>query len=144
MRGLRREHAGDDLQRAFSFNSPHAAPVPRARGLGAMVDFDPQRVVPDETKSLAEGAIAPWGRGDRKLVREALQALSRDFGIDLDAPFSRLPRKAREVLLLGAGKFSGLPPNLRRRAYEEGAGSSRMSSRPSGSLRACATCRGSG
>src|SRR5206468_7141050 len=90
-----------------------------------MIDLEPQRVIPDETKSLAGGAIAPWARGDRKLVREALQALSRDFGIDLDVPFARLPRKSREILLFGSGKgagglkFEGLLPNLRRR-YEEG------------------------
>ena len=69
--------------RAFSFNSPHGA-CPDCQGLGATIDFDPQRVVPDESKSLADGAIAPWARGDRKLVREALQALPRDFGIDLE------------------------------------------------------------
>src|SRR5881275_2838711 len=68
--------------RAFSFNSPHGA-CPDCPGLGAMVDFDPQRIVPDETKSLADGAILPWARGDRKFVKEALQSLSRDFGIDL-------------------------------------------------------------
>src|SRR6202035_1778757 len=68
--------------RAFSFNSPHGA-CPDCQGLGAMVDFDAQRIVPDESKALGEGAIAPWARGDRKLVREALQSLSRDFGIDL-------------------------------------------------------------
>src|SRR6185295_7107368 len=83
--------------RAFSFNSPHGACVD-CQGLGAMIDFDPQRLVPDESKSLAEGAIAPWARGDRKLVREALQSLSRDFGIDLTVPFAKLPRKSREVL----------------------------------------------
>src|SRR5207245_2825286 len=66
--------------RAFSFNSPHGA-CPDCQGLGTMVDFDPARVVPDESKSLAEGAIAPWSRGDRKLVREALQGLSRTFGV---------------------------------------------------------------
>src|SRR5438309_5767101 len=106
--------------RAFSFNSPHGA-CPDCQGLGAMVDFDPQRVVPDETKSLADGAIAPWARGDRKLVREALQGLSRSFGIDLTVPFGKLPRKQRELLLFGAGggKFEGLIPNLRRR-YNEG------------------------
>src|SRR5438093_4561280 len=77
--------------RAFSFNSPHGA-CPDCQGLGAMVDFDPARIVPDETKSLADGAIAPWARGDRKLVREQLQSLARDFGIDLSVPFARLPR----------------------------------------------------
>ena len=86
--------------RAFSFNSPHGS-CADCQGLGAMIDFDPRRVVPDESKSLSEGAIAPWARGDRKLVREAFQALSRDFGIDLTAPFAKLPRKQREVLLFG-------------------------------------------
>src|SRR5215510_3148738 len=90
--------------RAFSFNSPHGA-CPDCQGLGATIDFDPQRVVPDESTSLSDGAIAPWARGDRKLVREALLALSRDFGIDLNVPFARLPRKSREALLFGSGRF---------------------------------------
>ena len=127
--------------RAFSFNSPHGA-CPDCQGLGAMVDFDPQRIVPDETKSLADGAIAPWARGDRKLVREQLQSLSRDFGIDLSVPFARLPRKARETVLSGAGKqFEGLLPNLRRR-YDEGTWSQQEELEPYRSLRACATCHG--
>jgi excinuclease ABC subunit A len=127
--------------RAFSFNSPHGA-CPDCQGLGAMVDFDPQRIVPDESRSLSDGAIAPWARGDRKLVREQLQALSRDFGIDLTVPFGRLPRKAREILLFGAGRqFEGLMPNLRRR-YEEGTWSEQEELEPYRSLRPCATCRG--
>jgi excinuclease ABC subunit A len=126
--------------RAFSFNSPHGA-CPDCQGLGATIDFDPQRIIPDESKSLAGGAIAPWARGDRKLVREALQALSRDFGIDLDVPFARLPRKAREILLFGAGKFEGLLPNLRRR-YEEGSWAEQDELDPYRSLRPCPTCRG--
>src|SRR5947199_1758061 len=73
--------------RAFSFNSPHGA-CPDCQGLGAMADFAPPRVVPDDQKSLADGAIAPWSRGDRKLVREALQGLSRTFGIELTGPFA--------------------------------------------------------
>jgi excinuclease ABC subunit A len=127
--------------RAFSFNSPHGA-CADCQGLGAMIDFDPQRVIPDETKSLADGAIAPWARGDRKLVRDALQALSRDFGIDLTVPFGRLPRKSREVLLFGAGKgFEGLLPNLRRR-YDEGSWAEQSELEPYRSLRPCSTCRG--
>src|SRR5438067_12705999 len=93
--------------RAFSFNSPHGA-CPECQGLGAMINFDPARVIPDESKSLADGAIAPWTRGDRKLVREALQGLSRTFGIDLTVPFAKLPRKSRELLLFGGR--SGAPP----------------------------------
>src|SRR5438034_4049057 len=129
--------------RAFSFNSPHGA-CPDCQGLGAMVDFDPQRVVPDETKSLADGAIAPWARGDRKLVREALQGLSRSFGIDLTVPFGKLPRKNREVLMFGAGArsaFEGLLPNLRRR-YDAGSWAEQEELEPFRSLRPCPTCRG--
>jgi excinuclease ABC subunit A len=127
--------------RAFSFNSPHGA-CSDCQGLGAMIDFDPQRVIPDESKSLAGGAIAPWARGDRKLVRDALQALSRDFGIDLETPFARLPRKSREVLLAGAGKsFEGLLPNLRRR-YDEGSWAEQAELEPYRSLRPCPTCHG--
>jgi excinuclease ABC subunit A len=127
--------------RAFSFNSPHGA-CSECQGLGAMIDFDPQRVVPDESKSLADGAIAPWARGDRKLVREALQGLSRDFGIDLTAPFSKLPRKHREILLFGSGKtFPGILPSLRRR-YEDGTWAQQADLEPYRSLRPCSTCHG--
>ena len=126
--------------RAFSFNSPHGA-CPDCQGLGSMIDFDPARVVPDESKSLADGAIAPWSRGDRKLVREQLQQLSRDFGIDLTMPFNKLPRKSREVLLFGSGKFEGLLPNLRRR-FEEGTWADQEDLEPYRSLRPCPACHG--
>src|SRR5438128_7801099 len=128
--------------RAFSFNSPHGA-CPDCQGLGSMVDIDPARVIPDESKSLAEGAIAPWARGDRKLVREQLQALSRDFGIDLTMPFGKLPRKGRELLLFGgrsgSESFEGVVPNLRRR-YNDGSWAEQEDLEPFRSLRPCATC----
>jgi excinuclease ABC subunit A len=141
--------------RAFSFNSPHGA-CPDCQGLGAIVDFDPQRIIPDEGRSLAEGAIAPWARGDRKLVRDALQGLSRTFGIDLTTPFGKLPRKQRETILFGGGRpareqaragdrlgdgFEGLVPNLRRR-YDEGTWTEQEELEPYRSLRTCGTCRG--
>jgi excinuclease ABC subunit A len=131
--------------RAFSFNSPHGA-CPDCQGLGATIDFDPVRVVPDDSKSLADGAIAPWARGDRKLVRETLQTLSRTYGIDLTTPFAKLPRKSKEVLLFGSGStikngFEGLLPNLRRR-YEEGSWAEQEELEPYRSLRSCSTCHG--
>ncbi|HUR35988.1 MAG TPA: excinuclease ABC subunit UvrA [Vicinamibacterales bacterium] len=131
--------------RAFSFNSPHGA-CPDCQGLGALVDFDPQRLVPDESKSLTEGAILPWARGDRKLVREALQSLHRDLAIDLELAFSRLPRKHRDVLLFGtpkgaAQKFEGLIPNLRRR-YEDGSWAEQAELEAYRTLRPCSSCHG--
>jgi excinuclease ABC subunit A len=86
--------------RAFSFNSPHGA-CSECQGLGALYDFDPARLVPDESLSLADGAIAPWALGDKRLVREALAALGRNFGIDITAPFGTLPKKAKDLLLFG-------------------------------------------
>src|SRR5580765_6772820 len=121
--------------RAFSFNSPHGA-CQECQGLGAVYDFDPSRLVPDENLSLQDGAIAPWAKGDKKLVKEALVSLGKFFGIDLAIPFRRLPKKLRDVLFYGAKKegapekkekktkgevdpfgagFEGLVPNLRRR-----------------------------
>jgi excinuclease ABC subunit A len=112
--------------------------------------------------SLEGGAIAPWAKGDRKLVREALATLSRTFGIDLTVPFRRLPRKLRDVLLFGAGRrteldgsrrrrtrpadpfgagFEGLIPNLRRR-YEEGTWLEQENLEPYRALRPCPACRG--
>ena len=149
--------------RAFSFNSPHGA-CQECQGLGAVYDFDPARLVPDESLSLQEGAIAPWAKGDKKLVREALATLSKTFGIDLDLPFRRLPRKVRDLLFFGAGGakkadegtkkkpskasadpfgagFEGLIPNFRRR-YEEGTWLDQENLEPYRSLRPCPTCAG--
>ena len=146
--------------RAFSFNSPHGACVD-CQGLGAVYDFDPIRLVPDDSVSLKGGAIAPWAKGDRKLVREALDSLSRAFGIDLDLPFRRLSRKIRDLLFFGAGRrteepakkgrarekdpfgagFEGLIPNLRRR-YEEGTWLEQESLEAYRALRPCPSCQG--
>ena len=146
--------------RAFSFNSPHGA-CADCQGLGAVYDFDPVRLVPDESLSLKSGAIAPWAKGDRKLVREALDSLSRTFGIDLDLPFRRLSRKIRELIFHGAGRraedatrktrarekdpfgagFEGLIPNLRRR-YDEGTWLDQENLEPYRALRPCPVCQG--
>jgi excinuclease ABC subunit A len=147
--------------RAFSFNSPHGA-CTDCQGLGAVHDFDPTRLVPDESISLKGGAIAPWAKGDRKLVREALDSLSRTFGVDLELPFRRLSRKIRDLLFYGAGGrrtddasrktrtrekdpfgagFEGLIPNLRRR-YEEGTWVEQENLEPFRALRPCPTCQG--
>jgi excinuclease ABC subunit A len=150
--------------RAFSFNSPHGA-CPECQGLGAVYDFDPARLVPDESLSLQDGAIAAWAKGDKKLVREALNSLSKTFGIDLALPFRRLPKKLRDILLFGApgagrraetetkskkkgvpkdpfgAGFEGLVPNLRRR-YEEGTWVEQENLEPYRALRPCPTCGG--
>ncbi len=92
--------------RAFSFNSSHGA-CQSCQGLGATWDFDPHRIVPDESRSLAAGAIAPWGRGDGKLVADAVMAISSYYGIDPQVPFGKLPKKHRDLILLGPGSSGG-------------------------------------
>ncbi|MDQ3211463.1 MAG: excinuclease ABC subunit UvrA [Acidobacteriota bacterium] len=152
--------------RAFSFNSPHGA-CPGCQGLGAIYDFDPLRLVPDDSVSLQDGAIAPWVKGDKKLVREALGKLSKTFAIDLAVPFRRLSKKVRDLLFFGAAGstrrgegdpsrrkpkarstedpfgagFEGLVPNLRRR-YDEGSWLDQENLEPFRALRPCPTCAG--
>ncbi len=152
--------------RAFSFNSPHGA-CGECQGLGAIYDFHPERLIPDERVSLLDGAIAHWARGDKKLVREALVALNKNFGIPIDVPFSKVSRKHRDALFYGPGNgrhegsgrgrrsggasarkndpfgagFEGLVPNLRRR-YEEGNWSDQEALEPYRALRPCPECCG--
>jgi excinuclease ABC subunit A len=114
--------------RAFSFNSPHGA-CPECQGLGAVYDFDPARLVPDDSLSLQDGAIAPWARGDRKLVKEALASLSRFFGIDLGLPFRRLPKKLRDVLFYGAKKEGSDPLGRATQSRQASAAKSRKQDR---------------
>ena len=147
--------------RIFSFNSPQGA-CRTCQGLGALDDFDPVRIVPDGKKTLAEGAISPWAAGDPTLVEEALKGLSGQFGIDLDTPFARLPKKQRQLLLHGPGQptraatkragarrrvepfgrdFEGILPNLRRR-YAAGSWSEQELLEPLRSLQTCPDCGG--
>ncbi|MEO8679520.1 MAG: excinuclease ABC subunit UvrA, partial [Vicinamibacterales bacterium] len=155
--------------RAFSFNSPHGA-CPSCQGLGANWDFDPHRIVPDESLSLAGGAIAPWSRGDAKLVADAVASIGAYFGIETALPFNKLPKKHRELLLNGPGAsartekdeepkkkttkkkkavtpepfgrdFEGVIPNLRRR-FDEGSWAVQEELDPYRALRACPVCKG--
>jgi excinuclease ABC subunit A len=143
--------------RAFSFNSPHGA-CPECQGLGATWDFDPARVVPDDNKPLVDGAIAPWGKGDRKMVRDAVQSIATFHGIDPNVPFAKLSKKQRDLVLFGTGTapapkkkgvtpdpfgrdFEGVIPNLRRR-FEEGSWAVQEELEPYRALRECPACKG--
>ncbi len=139
--------------RAFSFNSPHGA-CPGCQGLGAVYDFDPVRVVPDERLSLQDGAVVPWAKGDSRLRTEMLEGLQRAFGIDPAMAFGKLPKKLRDIVLMGApGKrskgakdpfgtdFEGVIPNLRRR-FDTGSWTDQEALEPFRALRPCLACRG--
>jgi excinuclease ABC subunit A len=100
--------------RAFSFNSPYGA-CAECEGLGVRWAVDPHKVIPDEGRSLLDGAVLPWQRHGSRLVREALDELAGQYGFALDAPVRELPKKARQALLHGNGTFAGVLPSLSRR-----------------------------
>jgi excinuclease ABC subunit A len=101
--------------RAFSFNSPYGA-CPACDGLGMTWAVDARKVVPDEGRTILEGAIHPWQRHGPRLIREALEEVAAREAFALDVPVRDLPKRARQILLEGdGGGFPGALPDLRRR-----------------------------
>jgi excinuclease ABC subunit A len=87
--------------RSFSFNSPYGA-CPACTGLGVTMLVDPELVVPDPEKSLADGAIAPWAGGHvSSYFSRLLEALADEHGFAMDVPWNELPAKARRMVLEG-------------------------------------------
>ena len=93
--------------RTFSFNTPHGA-CPKCQGLGSKLEIDPDRVIPDRTMSIAEGALAVmnWGnqiRDQAGYYWQMIEAVAEAYGIDLDAPVSELPEEKVNLILYGTG-----------------------------------------
>ena len=124
--------------RLFSFNNPFGA-CPSCDGLGTEIFFDPDLVVPDATKSLKDGAIAPWSRSSTPspYYAQTLQSIARHYKFSFNDAWEDIPEKAREVILFGSGEdtikmtyddgtrnyqttkpFEGVIPNLDRRWRE--------------------------
>ncbi|WP_431958387.1 excinuclease ABC subunit UvrA [Nocardia lijiangensis] len=93
----------EDLEpRSFSFNSPYGA-CPDCTGLGIRKEVDPDLVVPDPELSLAQGAIAPWSRGQTaEYFTRLLSGLAETMGFSMDTPWQDLPLKARKAVLEGS------------------------------------------
>jgi excinuclease ABC subunit A len=90
--------------RSFSFNSPWGA-CPDCTGLGTRMEVDPELIVPDESKTLAEGAITPWSGGHvSDYFLRLVEALGTAMGFSIETPWSRLPAAARKALLHGYDK----------------------------------------
>jgi len=106
--------------RNFSFNSPYGA-CPACNGLGTKLEIDLDLVVPDGTKSIAEGAIQPWRKGGRRLLlyyRGLLRELTYSYNLDLNISFFKLDKKLQNIILYGSDNFEGVIPNLERRFKE--------------------------
>ncbi|MGE5677176.1 MAG: excinuclease ABC subunit UvrA, partial [Pseudomonadota bacterium] len=91
----------DPAPRMFSFNSPFGK-CPECDGLGELRLIDPDRVIPDRSKSIAEGAIEPWrNQNDDAWYYRILEAAAAHYGFSLDVPVYELDPKIVDMLLYG-------------------------------------------
>jgi excinuclease ABC subunit A len=102
----------------FSFNS-HLGACPVCHGIGTLPVLDPDLMVPDPQKTLAEGAVAPWQRTVAKRMRafyqSTLRNLAQSFGAAMDKPFAELPEAFRHALFYGTD-VPAAPPAAARKA----------------------------
>jgi excinuclease ABC subunit A len=94
----------EELQpRMFSFNSPFGA-CEECKGLGVKIEFDPDLVIPDKTKSIMDGAIAIYGKMDLSWRGQQLQVVGKRYGFDLFTPISKFTKEQLKVLLHGSSE----------------------------------------
>ena len=89
--------------RLFSFNSPYGA-CPRCQGFGNTIDFDIDRVIPDKSKSLADGAIHPWTKPRYRQLALDMRRFARSKGIPVEVPFRELTAAQRDAIIDGDRK----------------------------------------
>lgn len=93
----------DEIEpRSFSFNNPFGA-CPECSGIGTQLEVDEELIVPDSSKSLSDGAVAPWsvGAATSEYWLRLLGGLGAELGFDLDTPWKKLTAKHRESILHG-------------------------------------------
>ena len=94
----------DEIEpRLFSFNNPFGA-CPACDGLGTTMYFDPTLVVPDSTKTLEKGAIAPWANSTSPYYRQTLKSLASHYGVNMRTPFADFSEDVKQAILNGSGK----------------------------------------
>ncbi len=148
----------------FSFNS-HLGACPACHGLGTELVCDPELMVSDPTKSLAQGAIVPWRRGTKRMqayYRGLQNSLVRHFQVEEDVPFQDLPENFKQALYFGTGDqpiemrfggngrsatktarpFEGLLPQLQRLYVETQSELTRSRIRAFMNRAPCSVCHG--
>ena len=150
--------------RLFSFNSPMGA-CQACDGLGNSEDFDPDRVVPFPTLSLASGAIKGWDKRNNYYF-SMLESVAKHYGVSTETPFDELPENVRQVILWGSGDevmefnyvfesgerkgqafikshpFEGIIPNIKRRFRETESTVVRDDLAKMRTVRKCPACEG--
>jgi excinuclease ABC subunit A len=159
-------HCGYNLTelepRLFSFNNPAGA-CPDCDGLGVRQFFDPDRVLHDDTLSLAAGAISGWDRRNA-FYFQMLNCLAEHYDFDVEKPFRRLSKKVRDIILYGSGKekinfsylrshgrrprrrshtFEGVIPNMERRYRDSESNTIREELSRYLNTQSCESCQGS-
>ncbi len=90
--------------RLFSFNSPFGA-CPRCQGFGNIMDFDMERVIPDPTLTLDQGAVEPWTKPAYQKFLLKLKRDARGQGLRFDVPYRELKQKEKDLVLEGVRRF---------------------------------------
>jgi len=147
--------------RMFSFNTPYGA-CPTCDGLGTQMEIDIDLVVPDDRKTLSEGAIVPLGEQPRGgWYSSILKGMAKIYNFDFVTPFNRIPQEAKEALLYGTegnsiainfksdrmtgeynAPFEGVIPNLHRRYMQTTSVGVRSWIQRFMSVKKCPVCNG--
>ncbi len=146
--------------RLFSFNSPFGA-CEECEGIGIKLNVDPNLVIPDDKKSLADGAIEPWAKSTTLYYAQTLSSLAKHYSFSLDEKWKRLSKKVKDVILYGSDDdeikfnyddgyekysykktFEGVINNLERRFLESDSEWKREAIAEYQSDSACERCNG--
>lgn len=147
--------------RLFSFNAPFGS-CPTCDGLGIKLEVDLDLVVPDPSKTLREGALAPWNPISSNYYPTMLEQAMQSFGVDMDKPFEQLSGQEKELILYGSGDqefhfhyvndfggersidipFEGVVTNINRRYHETSSDYTRNVMRGYMNELTCAACHG--
>ncbi len=147
--------------RIFSFNSPYGA-CPECSGLGIKMEFSPELVVPDQSKSILQGALAPWGEIKGKYLYHLLKGLADFYHFNLNEPFEKLKPEIQNIILYGSPDripfkykndrensfwfhedcFEGVINNLKRRYRESKSDYVREEIQKFMAIHQCPSCQG--
>jgi excinuclease ABC subunit A len=145
---------------SFSFNSPQGA-CRNCDGLGSTTELDPELIIPNRHLSLREGAVSVWSKRNSMHFIEFLDALTKNYGVDIYTPFEDLPENFQHVILYGSDNrminfyfernnrrytyqksFEGVIPNLERRYRETDSHYIREEIKQYMNFRTCSECEG--
>ena len=147
--------------RLFSFNAPFGS-CPTCDGLGNKLEVDMDLVIPDASKTLREGALAPWNPISSNYYPAMLEQAMEQFGVDMDTPFEDLKKEEQDLILYGSGDrefhfhyvndfggvrdidipFEGVVTNINRRYHETNSDFTRNVMRGYMNELSCPTCHG--